>query len=67
MAEAEPLASPQLELMAELDTVSRAGCETFVEAVLMQPFRSVTVTVYVPLVKPDAVALVPPEGAHEYE
>jgi len=35
-------------------------------AVTVHPFASVTVTVYVPADKLFAVALVPPEGAHEY-
>ncbi len=34
--------------------------------VAMQLFASVTVTVYVPADKPEAVADVPPEGDQEY-
>jgi hypothetical protein len=34
--------------------------------VVVQPFASVTVTVYVPAQRPVVVAAVPPEGAHEY-
>ncbi|MNE24007.1 hypothetical protein D3C80_1172810 [compost metagenome] len=33
--------------------------------VSVHPFASVTVTVYVPAVRPVAVAAVPPLGAHE--
>jgi hypothetical protein len=47
-------------------TVSKAGCPITVDAVAVQPFLSVTVTVYVPAVRLVAVALVPPLGAHEY-
>jgi hypothetical protein len=36
------------------------------ERVAVQPFASVTVTVYAPATKPEAVAAVPPDGAHEY-
>jgi hypothetical protein len=35
-------------------------------AVIVQPLKSVVVTVYVPAVNPEAVSPVPPEGAHEY-
>jgi hypothetical protein len=33
-------------------------------AVVMHPFASVTVQVYVPAASPDAVAFVPPLGVH---
>jgi hypothetical protein len=37
-----------------------------VEVVETHPLFVVTVTVYVPAAKEEAVAAVPPEGAHEY-
>lgn len=36
------------------------------EAVLTHPLESVTVTEYVPAVKLEAVADVPPDGLHKY-
>src|SRR5688572_30292071 len=44
------------------ETVSNVGCVIVTVAVLVHPLASVTVTVYVPAVKPVAAALVPPEG-----
>ena len=43
-----------------------AGCVIVVAAVPIQPFLSFTVRVYVPAVRPVAVALVPPLGVQLY-
>jgi hypothetical protein len=50
----------------EVVAVSAVGCVTVVDAVVVHPFASVTVTVYPPAVRPVAEEPVPPEGAHEY-
>jgi hypothetical protein len=42
-----------------------AGSVTIAAAVWLQPFASVTVTVYVPAPKPFSEAPVPPEGNQE--
>jgi len=46
---------------------SGGGSATVTGTVLLQPFASVTVTEYVPAVRPVAVALFPPVGLHKYE
>ena len=46
-------------------TVTVIGSVIVTDAVVVQLFTSVTVTVYVPAAKPDAVADVPPVGDHE--
>jgi hypothetical protein len=48
-----------------LVAVSAVGCVTVADAVVVQPWESVTVQVYVPADKFEAVAPVPPLGAHE--
>ena len=42
-----------------------AGCVMLAVAVVVHPFASVTVTVYVPAARPVAVAVVCTGGAHE--
>lgn len=49
------------------DAASAGGSVNVTDAVVMQPFASVTVTVYDPAISAVAVAPVPPAGAHEYE
>jgi hypothetical protein len=46
--------------------VNAGGCVMLNVRVVVHPFASVTVTVYVPIHNAEAVAPVPPEGAHEY-
>src|ERR1700733_8277216 len=46
--------------------VNTVGWVIIAFAVAVQPFLSVIVTVYVPAVRPVAVALVPPLGVHAY-
>ena len=46
--------------------VRRVGSETVAVVCIVHPFASVTVTVYVPAERLEAVATVPPEGDHEY-
>ena len=46
--------------------VTAVGCPITAVAVLVHPFASVTVTVYVPAASALAVVPVPPLGAHEY-
>lgn len=40
--------------------------ETAAVEVPVQPFASVTMTVYEPAASPEAVAALPPDGVHEY-
>ena len=49
---------------AELATRAAAGSEMVALAVVLQPLSSVTVTKYVPAVRPVAVAALPPAGDH---
>jgi hypothetical protein len=66
--EAAPLLPPKHETAVPVVTVlSTEGCVTVKVCVVVEPMLSVTVTVYVPAARPDAVAAVPPDGAHEYE
>ncbi len=46
---------------------SGEGCVMTVVAVDVQPFESVTVTVYVPADKEETDAVEAPPGAHKYE
>jgi hypothetical protein len=46
-------------------TVRRVGCVMVADAVAVQPLLSVTVMVYIPALRPVAVALVSPLGDHE--
>jgi hypothetical protein len=45
-----------------VDAVSAVGCVTVADAVIVHPFASVTVTVYVFAPSDDAVDPVPPDG-----
>jgi hypothetical protein len=45
---------------------STGGCVIVTVCVIIQPFASVIVQVYVPIARPVAVALVPPVGNHAY-
>ncbi|MOA16159.1 hypothetical protein D3C78_1363560 [compost metagenome] len=47
------------------EAIKAEGCVMVKLCVSVHPFASVTVTVYVPAVRPVAVAAVPPLGAHE--
>ena len=49
---------------AVITAVNTGGCVIVVDAVILHPFASFTVTVYVPTERLLAVALVPPLGAH---
>ncbi len=66
---AEPL-FPPLQVMLfcpEIKAVKAVGCVIVTLVVRVQPFASVTVTVYVPAVNPVAVAAVcPPVQAYVY-
>ncbi len=64
---AAPLLPPLQETGVVLDTdpLSELGWDTVAEAVVVHPFASVTVAVYVPAARPEAVADVPPDGDHE--
>ena len=62
VAVALPLLLPQEAGIVEVLTVNTAGWVIVAEAVFVQLFASVTVTVYVPALKPVAVAFVPPLG-----
>lgn len=64
---AAPLLPPLQETWVVLDTdpLSELGCDTVAEAVVVHPLASVTVAVYVPAARPEAVADVPPDGDHE--
>jgi hypothetical protein len=53
-------------LLAVIVPVTDDGFVRVTEAVPVHELASVTVTVYEPAARPFAVALVPPEGAHEY-
>ena len=63
-----PLHAPKQLTFTKVGTEHTAwlGSEIVTESMAAQLFASVTVTVYVPAVRPVAVALVPPDGAHEY-
>jgi hypothetical protein len=50
----------------EVVALSTVGCVTVVDAVVVQPFASVIVTVYVPAVSALALAPVPPLGDQLY-
>lgn len=54
-------------MIVVIDAVGPPVLAIIVVAVVMQPFASVTVTVYEPASKAEAVVPVPPLGAHEYE
>jgi hypothetical protein len=56
---AEPLLPPKQRIFTEEEmvAVSCVGCVMVTVAVEVQPFASVTVTVYVPAVRPVAVAV----------
>ena len=62
---AVPLLPPQVAGVVDVLAVSTGGCVMLNVCVVVQPFASVTVTVYVPEHKAEAVAPVPPDGAHE--
>jgi hypothetical protein len=65
--EAEPVHAPlHSTFTCDCVALSGGGCVMVTLAVATQPLLSVTVTVYVPADKPEAVAPVPPDGAHEY-
>jgi hypothetical protein len=55
---------PPLDVLSENDI--GAGATTLAVCVLAQPRPSVTVTKYVPVVRPDVVAEFPPLGDHVY-
>lgn len=62
-----PLPSPQFSFVAALVPESAlAGCVMVSVCVCEQPSLPVTVTVYVPAVRPVAVAAFPPVGDHAY-
>ena len=65
ITEADPLAFPQVDCMNEVVREIAVGCVTVVIAVVIHPFASVIVHVYVPAINPDALAVFPHEGAHE--
>lgn len=54
-------------LVTEVEAVIAGGLVIVTGWFIMQPFVSVTVTVYVPGLRLEAVAVVCPPGAHEYE
>lgn len=56
-----PLLAPQVTLL-KIPTVqaNAEGCVTIAEQTVVQPFESVTVTVYVPAERPFSLALIPP-------
>lgn len=66
-AVADPLSAPlQDTFVVELmEALTPAELFTTAVVVLLHPFASVMVHVYVPAESPVAVAAVPPEGAHE--
>jgi hypothetical protein len=64
---AVPLFAPkQVMFVEEIVAASTAGSVTVKDCVPVQPFASVTVSVYVPAQRPVAVAEVPPDGAQLY-
>ena len=48
-----------------MEAFNNTGCDMVTEAVVEHPVLSVTVTVYVPALKLDAVWVVFPEGVHK--
>jgi len=66
VTEAVPFAPPLQEtFVCACVALSTVGCVIVTTAVPLQELASVTVTVYVPALSPDAVAAFPPDGAHE--
>jgi hypothetical protein len=63
---AVPFGLPQVEGVVVVDAATGVGCVIVYVRVMVQPFASVTVTVYVPAARPVAEEPVPPLGAHEY-
>jgi hypothetical protein len=63
---AEPVGLPQIAVTVVDVAVTAVGWVTVTDEVIEQPFASVMVHVYVPAARLDAVAPVPPDGAHEY-
>ncbi|MNY19192.1 hypothetical protein D3C86_1526140 [compost metagenome] len=55
----------QLTLVCEVVAPSAVGSVNVTVLVIWQALASVIVTVYVPAASPEAVAAVPPVGAHE--
>lgn len=69
--EAATFADPELPPLhntgfTETDAVNTGGCMMVTEAVAVQLFASVTVTVYDPAMRPLPVVPVPPDGVHAY-
>jgi hypothetical protein len=59
-------AALQVTFTCDCVAVITGGCVIVAVAVDVQPFASVTVTVYDPAMSVEAVGPVPPEGAHAY-
>jgi hypothetical protein len=65
--EAAPLQTPlHVTFVCVGVNVICGGCVMFTVTCPVHPAAPVTVQVYVPAHKPEAVAAVPPEGAHAY-
>jgi len=61
-----PLEPPKQDTFDTTDDEFKiGGCVMVKFCVAVHPLASVTVTVYVPADKPEAVAAVPPDGDHE--
>jgi hypothetical protein len=67
-AVADPSSAPLQETFEEevMEAVMPPVLFTVVVVVVLHPFASVTVQVYVPASREEAVAVVPPDGAHAY-
>jgi len=64
---ADPLfPPPQLTFVCVVESVNAADEVIVTECVERHPLTSVTVTVYDPAHKPEAVAALPPDGAQLY-
>jgi hypothetical protein len=66
-AVADPLSAPLQDtfVLELIEALTPAELFTTTVVVLLHPFESVTVQVYVPAESPVAAAAVPPDGAHE--